>query len=792
MLDSTTGPMQSRAMRAPRTAPNSAYRRALLRVFRLESERLLLPQGVRAALAIAVPIGLGLAYHQLGAAVIVTLGAWFVLITDTGGAYRQKASAMLTATIGIALAVLAASILNVSPWTRIAGTFLWVATAAFIGVFGNSASTVSFSTSLMFVITAALPHANDMWFRCFLCVAGGLWAVFLSLALWPLRAFTPVIQSVARCYEHVADLLEAAYSVEHSFVGEDAAVKDPFPSRFEALVISLETARKVWTGVRVVRAGPSARSSQLLALIENAAQLSNVAVALHEQMLLLRTHSSFAAVTKEIADQKIELVRVTHAIALAVLQRGGKVDLRNLQRTDETLCQTIERLRSATYTEVRDYSFLVHVGKLSRSIKSLLDLLRANAEIVFNLSTGRLTDSVQPFPSTVPPRERRSTQYLALVRSNFTFQSVPFRHAVRLGAASAMATVVAEVLHLPRDYWVVVTVLVVLKPNFGGTIERVLQRIAGTIVGGVIALLISVFIRDEKLLFLCVALLAFTSFSIRSFGYGFFTLVLTPLFMVLLDLSNPGNWIVSLFRILDTLVGGVLALIGGYTLFPIWEREQLPLQLARTILSVKNYFDKVTGVYGKVIPLRERDRVKRHAALEVTNATTASQRLLSEPSHLRGDIEPTLSAVNYIRHFFLAVGGLDEHFREFPKGVESKELSRFAEAVSIELANLAEVLKAGGPLIDFPDLDQFVDGLGTHVDRLSEARLVEISHDLRKEVTSTVLAIREQSIVHAQLKRIASHLRILYNSVGRLKRFPIPGFRRGEDGKDPEAQYAVG
>ena len=37
-------------------------------------------------------------------------------------------------------------------------------------------------------------------------------------------------------------------------------------------------------------------------------------------------------------------------------------------------------------------------------------------------------------------------------------------------------------------------------------------------------MLITIFIPDETMLFLCVALLAFISFSIRSFGYGFFTL----------------------------------------------------------------------------------------------------------------------------------------------------------------------------------------------------------------------------------------------------------------------------
>jgi uncharacterized membrane protein YccC len=740
----------------------------LLRFFRMESNRLQFPQGVRAALGISVPIGLGLAFHQLGAAVIVTLGAWLVLVTDTGGAYRQKAMATLSATAGVACAVLAASILNVSPPLIIVGTFLWVATATFIGIFGNTASTVSFTTSLMFVITAALPHANDVSFRLLLCVAGGLWAACLSLALWPLHAFTPVIEAVSQCYMNLADLLEAASSLDRTDSGDEVSAQDPFPNRFEALVVALEKARKVWTAIRVGRAGPSARSSQLLALIENAAQLSSIAVALHEQMLLVRTHPRFSEVSKEITQAKIELVRVNQIIATSILRRGGSVDLRKFEHAVGLLEEAVEKLRSGTYTEIHDFSILVHIGKLSRGFKAVLDVLRTDAEIVGNLKTGRLTDSVRA--ATGPKKERQSPRYLAIVRSNLTFQSVTFRHAIRLAATAAIATAIGEALRLPRGFWAVVTVLVVLKPNFGGTIERVIQRIVGTIVGGVIAMLISIFWRDAGMLFFCVALLAFVSFSIRSFGYGFFTLVITPLFMVLLDLANPGDWAVSLFRILDTLIGGMLALIGGYTLFPIWERERLPLQLARTLLAVREYFDTVAGVYlGKGIALREIERTKRQAALEITNATTASQRLLSEPSHVRGEIEPTLSAVNYARHLFLAIGALDEHIYEFPGHGERKEVRAFAEAISNQLNHLVEVLQTGATLNEFPDLDQYVDQLGENVERLSKARLQEFSVDLKKEVTSTLLALREQSVVHVQLKRITSHLRILQNAVARLR-----------------------
>jgi hypothetical protein len=128
--------------------------------------------------------------------------------------------------------------------------------------------------------------------------------------------------------------------------------------------------------------------------------------------------------------------------------------------------------------------------------------------------------------------------------------------------------------------------------------------------------------------------------------------------------------------------------------------------------------------------------------------------------------------VNYARHFLLAVGALDEHLHEFPGRGERQEVRAFAEAVSSQLQNLAEVLKMGAPLNEFPNLDQHVALLGENVDHLTAARLEEFTHGLKKEVTSTVLALREQSVVHVQLKRITAHLRILQDAVVRLKGSP--------------------
>ena len=45
-------------------------------------------------------------------------------------------------------------------------------------------------------------------------------------------------------------------------------------------------------------------------------------------------------------------------------------------------------------------------------------------------------------------------------------------------------------LGVQRGYWVALTILVVLRPDFAGTFQRSLMRVIGTIVGLLLALLV--------------------------------------------------------------------------------------------------------------------------------------------------------------------------------------------------------------------------------------------------------------------------------------------------------------
>ena len=127
---------------------------------------------------------------------------------------------------------------------------------------------------------------------------------------------------------------------------------------------------------------------------------------------------------------------------------------------------------------------------------------------------------------------------------------------------------------------------------------------------------------------------------------------LTPFIVLLLDTVQPGDWEVAAVRSLDTVIGGLLALFAGYLLWPSWERERLPEQLARTIAANRDYFlGVVAGYRGQTSDPGVLRSARRQAQLENANAAAAFQRLLSEPEAAArlyriglcpGNLQPTL------------------------------------------------------------------------------------------------------------------------------------------------------
>jgi uncharacterized membrane protein YccC len=536
----------------------------------------------------------------------------------------------------------------------------------------------------------------------------------------------------------------------------------------------LTSARSVWTTIWTRQKGANVLGNHLLVLIEDVNQIVNSVIALNELLAIASEGQLFFRLQKEI-QQVIEQLAIALAMLAKAIAKGkNSVSLGDLDRTIEALKHQRQVIRSQVLKQTIDvqavqYLDLVNLEKIEASLKNLAQQIHTDADIVKDLKQGKRSIAQREI---TPPTQSQRSIIIDTLRNNFTFDSVLLRHALRLALIVTLAELIASILQLPRGYWITLTALVALKPNFGGTSETTVQRVIGTILGGIVGITLVLLIKNQLAIAVCFLLLVVTAMSVRSLSYSIFIILLTPAIILLLHLISAGDWKVGLLRIVDSFIGGILALLGSYLLFPRWERQQLPAQLEKTIRANLVYFQQVIANYlhpEKDASVDSINTLRHQAALENVNATAAAQRLFSEPRHLQGEIEPVMTLMVYIRGFFSSVTTLAEHLREFSGDYQFTELKRLADTIIQILENLADALRQKQLPQPLPALDSYLEAIHEQIQQLHTARLSEIATN-SNTLTPTLQAVREQTLLSTELDRIVNEIKVMHCVIARLQR----------------------
>jgi uncharacterized membrane protein YccC len=201
--------------------------------------------------------------------------------------------------------------------------------------------------------------------------------------------------------------------------------------------------------------------------------------------------------------------------------------------------------------------------------------------------------------------------------------------AVRLMTCIGVAAVISELLPLQRSYWVVLTVAIVMKPDFGSVFARAVQRGLGTVAGAVLGAAILAVVPYGALLLIPVAVLAALLPYGRSRNYGLLSVFLTPLVVLLIDLPDRTGWRLAEARLVDTLLGCAIVLVIGFAPWPRAWNAHLPGQFADTVSSVCEYLEQAL-----VLRTPDRSRLRRRTYRALSDLRAEFQRTLSEPAAL--------------------------------------------------------------------------------------------------------------------------------------------------------------
>jgi uncharacterized membrane protein YccC len=738
----------------------SRWQRAWRAFFAMQSEiaskEIEWVEGFRAAFGIALPAAIGLSANHLVWGILCSFATLWVLMCDVGGAYRQRAVNLVTSGLVILVAYIFGGWMILSVPNYIIGMFLWVSAAALIGIAGNAAAQAGMVSSTIVVTSVVLFVPSEFWIRLLLCTIGFGWALLLSLALWPLAPYAPILQALSASFGRLADLSASFWS------GAAEPERSPnnlqFAIAYDGVMTSLERSRSIWASFRARRAGPTVRSMRLLALIEELDDVARTLVTLREELNLVGREKWFDELRGPFTELTNALSHLSREIAEAVALAGRGVDPAPLRDAFQGLenAITAKSKREALFQRTEIHRTARHLIEQASTLAETVSELNAAHQKFHEPPEARFG----PRPDTFDP--------LIEIRNNISFRSSSFRHALRLGTASAIGGLLAASEHLVRGYWIPMTVVIVLKPNFGGTLQRCVQRITGTVLGALIGALLVLASPEPWVLWGVLPVLVFATFALRNFNYTLFSLSLTPTVLLMLDIAHPITVTDSFLRVLHTIIGSVLALLSGYLLFPLWESRRFPLDIAEALRSEAAF---VRALGEAMLGTQERpiSEFRRDAAVAVSNASTAGQRLLSEPADRRGDVEASLAAVANSWRILHALAAISDYPTRKSVQFKSDELIGFYQALAQALDELAKSLVSGTEPKRLSDLSILLERLENMIPSVFSG-MENASQSRQSSMTGASLFYHLKNAVDQTLATREVIARLLRSTVTRAKR----------------------
>ncbi|KPI09446.1 hypothetical protein OK074_3252 [Actinobacteria bacterium OK074] len=525
------------------------------------------PAVARAAVAMALPLAVGLATGHTAYGALAAMGAMFGVIGDTADAYRLRilniAVPQLFGAVGVTLGALAYG----HGWRTVAAITAVALVSGMISSIGAVASTSGLMLLLNSVIGAGLPLPGAWWLAPALMSGGGLLVLVLALLAWPLRSGVPERTAVATAYRAVAGLLTASGT-------------DGYGDARHAVTRALDQAYDVVLARRAMHHGRSPDLVRLLAQLNALIPVVEAAPAAHHHGKPLP--DAVPTAVRHLADA----VETGYAGPVGVQLPPARTE------SGRAVAQAVHYAAAVVTSDAGD------PGELRRAAEDRL---------------GR--------PAALRTRAARATRGALLSTGSW-------RYGLRLALCIGLGQALVSLISVPRSYWVAVTITFVMKPDFGSVFGRALLRAVGTVVGLVVAAVaLSLIPRgwaDVAVLLVLAPLIP----ALTPRGYGYQTAAITPVILLLSDVLNHEGTALLVPRLVDSLLGCGIAIVAGYLLWPESWHARVGLRLADTVADTAGY---VECAFVATSEPAARAAPRRRLYRDLAEIRTEFQRALTEP-----------------------------------------------------------------------------------------------------------------------------------------------------------------
>ncbi len=591
--------------------------------------------GMRVFLALASVMFGGWWLDQTQALIPLLLGVIAGALAETDDSWRGQIRAQLTALLSFAVMALAVRVSLPYPgWLMVV---LGLAAFGFtlLGALGERYRALAVATLIMAIYTALAtqPHSGQQatsW-PVTLLLAGAAWYGLISVLWAAALPMLPVRQNLARLY----DVLGLYLQLKSRLL---APVRDIDLER-RRLALALHNGRVV-EALNVVKESLFSRTGpgRAPAWLPEALHLYFVAQDVHERVTSSHEHYDVLAEAFFHSDVLYRCQRVLallgqdcQMLAQAIQQQGGWV-------RDGATVRAMEDLEAAIRHVEALPRAAMEAAQTSRPLRSLRALAR-NLEGTALVLGGALG---APRPGRLPADSSLLNRHASTmgdawqrVRAQLNLASPLMRHAVRLSLALMAGYAVMLFTGDSYGFWILLTIIFVCQPQYGATLTRLAQRVWGTVLGLVVGWALLRLFPDVLMQSAFTVAAGALFFAARHSHYTLATAAVTSL--VLLSFNQVGDGFGLIVpRLLDTLVGSLIAGLAVWLVLPSWQSRRLHRVAAQVARTQAQYLREIMAQYqaGKqdnlVYRLARRNAHNADAAL-----SSALAGVFKEPIYVR-------------------------------------------------------------------------------------------------------------------------------------------------------------
>ncbi|MHC5350297.1 YccS family putative transporter [Metapseudomonas furukawaii] len=611
------------------------------------------------------------------------LGIIASALAETDDSWQGRLTALLVTLGCFSIASLSVELLFPYPWVFVGALALASFGLTMLGALGERYATIASATLILSIYTMIGVDQRDgspanLWREPVLLVAGAAWYGLLSVLWQALFTHQPVQQSLARVFRELGQYLKLKSALLEPVRHLDQEARRLELARQNGQVVAALNAAKEIILHRVGNGRPGPKVNRYLKLYFLAQDIHERASSSHHPYNELAEaffHSDVLFRCQRLLRQQ---GGACQALGRAIRMRQPFDYLDGTQALED-LNKSLEHLRIQSNPAWR--GLLRSLNALARNLATL-DRLLTDASNPDALAEAQDASLLDRSPQGLKDVWERLKQHL-------TPTSPVFRHALRMGLALATGYGVLHLIHPEQGYWILLTTVFVCQPNFGATRRKLVQRIAGTLLG--LALGWALFDLFPNALvqsaFAVVAGVIF--FATRATRYTLATAAITLL--VLFCFNQIGDsYGLFLPRLVDTLLGALIAGLAVIFILPDWQGRRLNQVVANTLSCNARYLRQIMQQYasGKRDDLAYR-LARRNAHNADAALSTTLSNMLMEPGHFRKEADIGFRFLVLSHTLLSYLSALGAHRSETPGEALSPTVETAAERIAASLDEIA-------------------------------------------------------------------------------------------------------